>query len=386
MRRADPIDRQKEAFALAWLAFVLVTKGRYAEAAAYAQQSLDACPDTGDAWIRAGSLRLLGAAALFSGRLDEAETRLNECLEACRQIGERRIRIYATTNLGLIAQARGDYAAARQMLEQALELSRQLGDRLSRAELLRNISRLVLQLGQLDEVVETIEECRAIYREIGRGDTGAVLWILAAALRRQGEVDKAYGLLLDGFAASKAMDHRPDLAACLTEMGRLVRLQGRLPLSRQVLQEAMAIWQELGNEPETAVVWLELGHTSAAGSQPQTAVALEAYDQALALALRHRLAPVALDGLAGWASLLDAEHATRAVELLALVERHPASSYWTQLQATAVLQTLPEAQVTAVRNRTSLPSWQDMVEKLLQDSAKGSAPCRQPSCPPRACC
>jgi len=377
LRRADPIDRQKEAFALAWLAFVLVQKGRFAAAAGYAQQSLDACPETGDAWIRAGSLRLLGAAALFSGRLDEAESRLNECLAACNEIGERRIRIYATTNLGLIAQARGDYATARQLLEQALELSRQLGDRLSRAELLRDLSRLVLQLGQLDEVVVKIEECRAIYREIGRGDSGAVLWILAAALRRQGEVDRAYNLLLDGFAAAKAMGHQPDLAACLTEMGRLVRLQGRLPLSRQVLQEALAIWQEVGNEPETAVVWLELGHTAAAGSQPQTAVALEAYDQAVVLANRHRLAPIALDGMVGWASLLGPEHTTQAVELLALAERHPASSYWTQTQATVVLQTMPEALVTAVRHRTSLPDWQEMVEQLLHafDSAElGAVP------------
>jgi predicted ATPase/serine/threonine protein kinase/DNA-binding SARP family transcriptional activator len=365
MRRAQPVDRQKEAFVLAWAAFVLVQKGRFVEVNGYAQNALDTATAVGDEWLQAGCRLMLGAAELFSGQLDEAEKHLHTCLEACQAIGERRIRLYAMSYLALIGQLRGDFAHARQLLEQALELSRQLDDRLSRAALLSDVARLVLLLGQVERAIKRVDESQRIFRAIGRGDSGAALWVLGGARRLQGDFAEAERLLLNGLAVAKAAEHQPDLAACLTEMARLVRDQGRLPLARQVLQEALDVWQAVGSEPEMAGVWRELGHTAALVEPPATAVAHEAYMKALEVAYRHGLAPYALDIMVGLARLMEPDEQPRALELLALAERHPASSFWTQSWAGSFLRRMPEAAVTAVRARTDLPTWQEMALTLL---------------------
>jgi hypothetical protein len=83
------------------------------------------------------------------------------------------------------------------------------------------------------------------------------------------------------------------------------------------------------------------------------------FQQALALAIKHQLAPIALDVCVGVAQLLAQEGATeQAVELLALAEHHEASTFETKQNARHRLLELPNqlppamAQMAQVQGQT----------------------------------
>ncbi|MEZ4725930.1 MAG: hypothetical protein R3E79_02225 [Caldilineaceae bacterium] len=113
-----------------------------------------------------------------------------------------------------------------------------------------------------------------------------------------------------------------------------------------------------------------MGHLTVATGEHRHAEARQYFRQALALAIKHQLAPVALDVCVGAARLL-AYHGKllQAVELLALAEQHEASTFETrekarQLLATLLAQTPPEAdQVTGSQGRQ--PDLWRVVQELL---------------------
>jgi len=338
LRGAETPDRQKLSFALAWLAFVLVVQGRYDEAQGYAEESLSYFPETGDRWLKAGCLRLTGASHLYRGQLEDAERTLQSCLAVCEETGERRIRTYATTNLGQIALLRGDYPEAQRRLDEALQITYVLNDLLSRAELLREQARLALLLGDAQRAEENVEQSMALYRQIGRRDTGTVLVMLGDIRRAQGDTAAAEWLYQEGLERSRAADHRPDIARCLSQWGVLECGRGSYSLAERYQRDALAIWQDAGNEVEIAAVQRHLGHILATAGGERGTEAGQHYADALALALRHQLAPVALDVLVGSAAhLRHTMTAGEAIELLVLAARHPASEIDTRRRAETLL-------------------------------------------------
>lgn len=370
LQAVELCDAQKEGFALAWLAFAEVMRGRFDAAEAQARIALNLASQTGDRWVQAGCLRLLGASTLLGGQLAEAERLLLACLATCREIGERRIRTYATTNLGLIALARGQYAQADHLLDEALQISRQLGDRLSRADLLREQGRLLMAQGQYSAAAAHIEDSLSIYHDIGRSDIGAALCALGAVRRLQGEYAEAERLLHESLAASRAVNHQPEMATCLVELARLVQAQGRSHQAEQLLQEALAIWQGLGNEPEEASVERFLGHVTAVSGAARLAEARRHFRCALQLALSHEVAPIALDAIAGVAELkLRDAHVPEATELLSLVRQHPAAAHFTREAAEIRLRELPADALQAIQLRESPTDWQTAASQLAEELA-----------------
>lgn len=364
IRRTAKPDRRKEAFALAWLAFVLVVRGHYDEARTYAEESLSWFPETGDRWLKAGCLRLIGASELFKGQLDNAEHALRSCLAVCQEIGERRIWTYATTNLGLIAMLRGAYSEAGRLLDEALETSYVLDDLLSRAEVLREKVRLALALGDYAQAEECIEQHIAIYQKVRRSDTGAVLRLLGDIRRAQGDYISAEQLYRESLEQSRTVDHQPEIARCLSHWGMLEYAREAYAPAEAHLCRALAIWERTGNEIEIASVELWLGHVLAALGGGRWAEAAQHLAEALELAIRHRLAPVALDVFVASAELLHgSEWAEKAIALLSLAADHPASAVETRQRARLLLGELVPADA-APASPPSLPDWTHAAARL----------------------
>ncbi|MEJ2711040.1 MAG: tetratricopeptide repeat protein [Anaerolineales bacterium] len=330
-QQAEQVDRQKEAFSIAWLAFALVMQGRYVEATHKARQSLALYPQTGDRWVKAGCLRLLGAAALIGGQLEQAEEYLRDCLGVCEEIGERRIRTFAIENLAMIAITLGDYEQAERLLDQALKLSQELDDPLSRADLLRERGRLGVAIGEYEQAVQDIEESLKIYQEIGRSDVAAALGYLGTALRHMGEDRQAERVFRQSLDASKAIGHRPDIARSLKLVGFLAYERGKYLLAEKYFQESLDAWRQIDHLPEEASLLRYLGHVAAALGGDRLVEARRFYRQSLELAIAHNLAPVAMDVFLGVAILLiEVREFRQAAELLSLCEHHPASKYATR--------------------------------------------------------
>ncbi len=358
LHRADMPNLQEKAFALAWLGFVCIVHGQYDAAKKYAQESLALFPRTGDRWTRAGGLRLLGAAALYQARLQEAEGYLRECLAACREIGERRIRTYATLNLSSIARMRGEYAQAGQLLEEALGISQELGDRLSRAAVLSELGQLAMARGEYARAIQLIQDSLAIQREISRSDVSWSLSYLGAVYRLSGEDVEAERAYQESLAAARAAGYPLNIVVALSGLGCVAHDRAHYPQAEQFQREALTLWQQMEHEPEMASVLRHLGHTLAALDAAREPEARQAFRQALQLAVKHQLAPIALDVFVCVAPLLERQGETqRAVELLSVAWHLPASTHETKKNARQRLAELGAASTT-ISAQGQTPDWQ----------------------------
>jgi predicted ATPase/DNA-binding SARP family transcriptional activator/pimeloyl-ACP methyl ester carboxylesterase/Tfp pilus assembly protein PilF len=368
-QQAEEVDSQKEAFSIAWLAFALVLQGRYVEATHKARQSLALFPQTGDRWVKAGCLRLLGAAALIGGQLEQAENYLRDCLVACEEIGEHRIRTFAIENLASIAISRGDYEQADRLLDQALKFSDELDDPLSRADLLRERGRLDVLIGEYERAVQDLEQSLEIYQEIGRSDVAAALGYLGTAFRHMGDDRQAERAYRQSLEASKAIRHRPDIARSLKLVGFLAYERDNYLLAEKYFQESLEAWRQIDHLPEQASLLRYLGHVATALGGDRLLEARRFYRQSLELAIAHNLAPVAMDVFLGVAGLLDDIGEYRqAAELLSLCEHHPASKYATREAARKSLSQIEAAQVEQAQSLTAtgVPTleWQPTAQSL----------------------
>jgi predicted ATPase/class 3 adenylate cyclase/Flp pilus assembly protein TadD len=370
IRKSAQDVQEKEASAVAWLGYVIVLQGRFTEAQQVTRKSLDLYTEIGDPWGIAGSLRLLGTAAQFGGRFKEAQEHLQRSLEVSRQNGQKRIEAYAIASLGMIDIWLGEYARAKSRLESAIQISRELDYLVSAADDLRELGRLYIATGEYQHAVETIEEALSIYEEIGRRDQGAALGYLGTALKQLGDDRGAERAYRASLAASRKTRHQAEIAAGLEGLGLLALAHGDHFQAEAQLKEALELWTQIGHEPQTALVLRDLGHLAAAQGGSHLEEARNYYSQALVLARKHELAPIALDVFVGFAGIMRREdnQAQQAIELLSIAVEHAASTHATRLAAQKQLAKLASAANAEPLRRSSAPGqrldWQIAASQL----------------------
>ncbi|HEX6383212.1 MAG TPA: tetratricopeptide repeat protein, partial [Anaerolineae bacterium] len=193
---------------------------------------------------------------------------------------------------------------------------------------------------------------------------------LGTARRLQRDFDGAARYYQDSLALSQRSGQQRETAACLRNWGSLAYEQGDYHQAQKYQQEALAIWRQVGNEPEIASSLCYLGYIATAEGEHQRPQARQYFSQALQLALKHRLAPVALDVFVGVAELVaPAGEAPRAVDLLALVEHHPASTHETREKARMRLSQLsaamPIPDIQTARMQGQALDWREAASSLI---------------------
>jgi serine/threonine protein kinase/DNA-binding SARP family transcriptional activator len=302
LRKAEPFDPEKTAFALSWLAFLRVMLGQYPEAVQAARESLEHYAQTGDRWTQAGALRLLGAAALYQGQLRRAEEYLHQCVAVCKSIGELRIRSYAASNLGVIHLWYGQIEQARQYFEDSLRVSKACNDRLSRADALCERVRFFIASGEYNLAEETARKCIQVYRDLGRTKISLANIMLGKSLRLQGK-EGAEEALQEGLASARAVNHRPDIASGLEGLGSLAIDRNEYDLADRYYNEALEIWTEIGNEPEIATLLCRIARRRIISGSQERDGTREKLVRALQLARKHQATSVANTAIAGLAIL-----------------------------------------------------------------------------------
>jgi len=214
-------------------------EGYYAEALTELDEAIRLADLSGFAAFRALALSNRGQALLTLGRLDEAIAEL----EAARDLYQRmesRLVAYPLTHLGVVYRERGDMALARANFEEALAVADGSGDQQA----------LVPALAGLARVVVRSEPKRAVALAARAVAAGPVLG-RAAALLAVGWVALACGDTAAARASAAETEalarRRRDRASLAEAIELAVRAAADPVVERDRLDEALAVWRDLGS-------------------------------------------------------------------------------------------------------------------------------------------
>lgn len=249
--------RSRALLAAAELGFLT---GFYAEAEAYARESLDIAEELGEPARIADSNRMLGYACLARRQPAAARGHFARSLELSRRLQDKTQLAAALNALGELHRTLRQPAEARPLYEEAVVLDREVGDRRRLAVHLCNLSSVLIESGQQHEATGTLREAMAIAGEIGSRQVGhAVLGYCAGLAVLRG--DWALAARMHGAAENQARRmgyHREPMDEAF--LPSLVE-RARQALGEAAFGQAEAAGRELGYDEaaQQARGWLEAG-------------------------------------------------------------------------------------------------------------------------------
>ncbi len=141
---------------------------------------------------------------------------------------------------------------------------------------------------------------------------------------------------------------------------------GEYSEAKLLYQQSLTIFKEIGNQLGIITSLTNLGNASCALGEYQAAWRL--FQTALKLALANRVMPKVLDVFTGVAELwLKEEKTQRALEVLALIVNHPASSKENQDRAVRLLSDLIPQLSAEVMSLTEQIEQDKLVEEIIKE-------------------
>jgi non-specific serine/threonine protein kinase len=192
----------------------------------------------------------------------------------------RRLRAQALSAAGNMAAYQGDAATASRLLTESLALFRSLEDTWWIANVLLNLNIPVSYEGDHARAVALMEESLVLFRELGDrwGIASALLYLAAPAIFRQifqpdtlllpAEVDRGMTDLEESLVHFRAVGDIFGIGYALVFLGILTRKQGDAQRARKLLQESLALYQELGTRLMVPVALMELASLAVQGQPP----------------------------------------------------------------------------------------------------------------------
>jgi predicted ATPase/DNA-binding SARP family transcriptional activator len=343
LRGKAPGDRRQEAFALLWLGWAHYFQGQIIEGQRCARESLIHLTEIADHWGEGWALLLLGC-CVREGRPAEAAEVFRTGLTLCQKSGDQIVLSYLSYNMGAVNRELGRYAQAQQHIDLAVTISEKLNNFIGLGYTLFGRGRLEIDQGKYRQAINTLQLALTYFNKVGTVHASRALIWLGQAHHLQGDYDLAAQLYGQGLEALKAADSKLSLTHCLNYLGCLWLDQGKLHQAEQFQRESLALLQEIGQEPAIIAATLRyLGQVMLASGKHRHTEARDHFRQALELATQYQLAPLALDICRSVAQLLaQTEEIEQAVELLALVEQHEASTFETRKKARQFLAALTD--------------------------------------------
>ncbi len=152
----------------------------------------------------------------------------------------------------------GHPAAARPLLEESLTLCRQTNSPLGVAYALRDLI-MTAQIDETAEVRALLDESLAIFREHGDiWGTARTLQIAARVSFSDGNYTSARRLFDEALAADEKLRFWPGVAAGLSELGLVSRLEGNLDRAHAYQDQAAALKRKVGGGTQNQT--LEFGY------------------------------------------------------------------------------------------------------------------------------
>jgi CHAT domain-containing protein len=226
-----------------------------------------------------------------AGQLSEAIALWQQAATRYEQDGDSLNRSLVLSFLATAFADLGQWTQANSLIEQAISLLNTQSPASSDtsrvlAQVLTTQGKLQLAQGKALEALATWQQSESLYRETNNinGVLGSQI-NQARALQAEGLYRRAADLLTQ---VEQSLQNQPDSRLKVTglrSLGKMLRLVGNLAQSRTVLEQSLAIAQNLGDEipaSDISSILLSLGNTARAQGDLETA--LDFYQQAIAAA------------------------------------------------------------------------------------------------------
>jgi predicted ATPase/class 3 adenylate cyclase len=320
--------------------------------------------------------------ALFNSQLGDTEVSEAislECLPSLRQLGMRRELAHCLWCLGANAAVRGEYDKSRQCLEEAITL----GTQIQAASLVPNsllwLGWVFHQQGDYEQAMARFQECYRLFNQRGNR------WGLAFALSKLGlvaDARKDYAQARqyhqEGREMSARLGDRAGEAYATSRLSASAYSMGEYAEAKQVGHAGYEIFKEIGHRWGITASLCRIGFAEIGLGNSREA--MRRFYDALERAMKMEYVPLALYALAGIASVLAVEgKASRAVELLAVLQEHPrmpalyldiAERWFSDIETK-----LSPDVLAAARERGSGSDLETVVEAVLGDQAATGADC-----------
>jgi CHAT domain-containing protein/uncharacterized protein HemY len=222
-----------------------------------------------------------------TGQFAEAARVWQQAAQVYQSQGDRLNQALALSYLSLAYQQLGEWEEAKVAIAESLKLlqpstvkpSPDEPSLLILAQALNTQGQLQLSLGQAELALNTWQQATATYAQAGdeAGMTGSLI-NQVQALQSLGLYRQANKTLTQVEQTLQNQSDSPIKVTGLLSLGNVLRMVGDLNKSRQVLEQSLAVAQQLKSPSDISAILLSLGNTARA--QQDTKAALAFYQQA----------------------------------------------------------------------------------------------------------
>jgi CHAT domain-containing protein/Flp pilus assembly protein TadD len=215
-----------------------------------------------------------GSVHLALGNHLEALAHFQDALEISKQIDNPRGMSEAFCAIGLTYHQMGRFADALRYYSSALDVSQSSGYSLrDRAFVYQGIGAVYSSLGDLDKALENYSKALRIFEELEDHRGLGLCYAMIGSIRvNQKKYEIAESYFLSAIQFLEESGHRSDQAFVYMNLGYLYEQLGRRDRALSILQQALQMSEQVGNELLVAMASLHLGDTLLAAGDSASAL------------------------------------------------------------------------------------------------------------------
>ena len=260
-----------------------VIRGHRTEGLAFLEQALASSAEVATE-VRAKALLAAARLAFVQSNYTRGAVLAQESLALFRELGDRGGIALALDRLGTAAWRRGDFAAARVLMEEALALFRALDDQGRVAWSLWTLGLVNTKQGEYTRACVLFEDSATLFTQLGnkRGLAAALTQWAGTLFLSQAEPTLFAPLLQEGVALQQEVGDQEGMAVSSLLLGWVALTQGDLATARTRGEEGLTLYRKMEHREGIAEALVLLGKVETARGDPAGARVL--YDESLALA------------------------------------------------------------------------------------------------------
>jgi tetratricopeptide (TPR) repeat protein len=229
------------------LGIVYANQGKWHEAIAAYEQSLQTFRELGDVHGVAQTLMYLGF-VYSEEKWQEAIAAFEQSLQTFRELGDVHGVAQTLMRLGIVYRQQGKWHEAIAAFEQSLQTKRELGDVHGLAQTLANLGIVYRQQGKWHEAIAAFEQSLQTFRQLGDvHGLAQTLGNLGLVYHQQGKWHEAIAAYEESLQISRQLGDVHGVAQTLNDLGNVYRQQGKWQEAIAAFEQSLQTFRELGD-------------------------------------------------------------------------------------------------------------------------------------------